>query len=422
MPLARILTLRPDEVNGLFEQLHQLGFDVEVASPHERNLAPADLEIEFAICDQQQVLGRASAIAAQLQADVVVFPGSLPPTPKSMVFEEAPVALHAPVELQVPDERTEVPEQPGPELEPVVTSAAVEALGEPAQRIAWSVKFAEGLRKSRRQIGAAAAVLATRLHSGFVRLRPALANLIMKFKDTTSAAGSAFADRTREYQERMKTRAAQAQALRAQRLAEMERLRLEAREQVVALERVRMAAEAEHQNLQRLDAEQPVREREVKDARPQILQLRGVFAGAAAAAALFIVGILLANFHARAPLPPTLTGGSVQQQVPFGPATVKGAPGVTLSPGVPKSLAETARAARPASATAPPSVRKPEPAVRITRTAAQDPGWRHFRKRSSGEHDDGTADDVVVRHFAPLRKPVTQTAQRQAGIKRYSDE
>src|SRR5579864_6049605 len=339
MPLARILTLRPDEVNGLFEQLQQLGFDVEVASPHERNLAPADLEIEFAICDQQQVLGRASAIAAQLQADVVVFPGSLPPTPKSMVFEEAPVALHAPVELQVPDERTEVPEQPGPELEPVVTSAAVEALGEPAQRIAWSVKFAEGLRKSRRQIGAAAAVLATRLHSGFVRLRPALANLIMKFKDTTSAAGSAFADRTREYQERMKTRAAQAQALRAQRLAEMERLRLEA-----------------------------------------------------------------------------------QQQVPFGPATVKGAPGVTLSPGVPKSLAETARAARPASATAPPSVRKPEPAVRITRTAAQEPGWRHFRKKSSGEHDDGTADDVVVRHFAPLRKPVTQTAQRQAGIKRYSDE
>src|SRR5215469_4349934 len=100
MPLARILTLRPEETTGISQQLQQLGFDVEVTSPHERNLSPAELEIEFAICDQQQVLARASAIATQLQADVIVFPGALPPMPKSVLLEEVLVSLPEPVEVQ----------------------------------------------------------------------------------------------------------------------------------------------------------------------------------------------------------------------------------------------------------------------------------------------------------------------------------
>jgi len=255
-------------------------------------------------------------------------------------------------------------------------------------------------------------VLAARLRSGSVRLRSIVANVALKFKGTTSAAGKAVADRTREYQERVKARAAQAQATRAQKLVEMERVRLEAREQVAALERLRMAAEAEHQQLQRQDAEQPPRPREIKAARPPI-QLRGVFAGAAAATALFAVGILLANFHASAPLSPRLTGSSIREQVPFGPATVQAPPGAVASP-IGKSLPELIRVARPAS--------KPQPVGRTARVTRPNSDWRHFRKSSTREDDDVTADDVVVRHFGPQRKQTMQTAQRQPGIKRYSDQ
>ncbi|HEY6350323.1 MAG TPA: hypothetical protein VI636_13025 [Candidatus Angelobacter sp.] len=401
--MARILTLHPDEVTGLCEQLQQLGFDVEVTSPHQRNLATADLEIEFAICDQQQVLGRASAIAAELQADVVVFPGAMPPMPRSMMVEEVPVSLPEPVEMQTPNQPVEAPAAPDPEP---VLSSAMDDSGEQVPRKPWSVNFAEGLRQSRRQIASAAAVLATKLRSSAVRLRSLVANAVLKFKGTTSAAGRAVAGRTREYQERVKVRAAQAQTARAQKLVEMERVRLEAREQVAALERLRMAAEAEHQQLQRQDAEQPARQREIKAARPPI-RLRGVFAGAAAATALFTVGILLANFHASTPLSPRLTGSSIKEQMPFGPAAVQAPPAATVAPKIGKSLPEIIRVARPAST---------PPVVRTARATRPNPEWRHFRKKSTED------DDVVVRHFGPPRKPPTQTAQRQTGIKRYSDQ
>lgn len=404
MPLARILTLRPEEATGLLDQLQQLGFEVEISSPHERDLEVADLEIEFAICDQQEVLGRASAIAAQLQANVIVFPGALPPPPRRPVIEEAPVLPPEPVVIQAPSQHVEEPE-----LEPALPMA-VEDSGQQIERRAWSARFAEGLRKSRRQFASAAGVAGAKMRGGLLRLKPIVTSAMVKFRITTSAAGNAVADRTREYQERMKQRAAQAQAARTKRLAEMERARLEAREQVATLERARMAAEAQHQQLQRLDAELPDQQR--KPVKPQSLHLRGVFAGAAAAAALFIVGMLLANFHARAPLPPSMSEGSVQQNLPFGSATVHGPPGVTLAPTTPAAPVAATKSA-PLAVKASPSAPGPQPATQRTRT---DSGWHHFGKNSTGE-------DVVVRHFGQPRKPTTQTAQQQQpGIRRYSDQ
>lgn len=412
MPLARILTLRPEETTGLSEQLQQLGFDVEVTSPHERNLSTADLEIEFAICDQQQVLGRAAAIATQLQADVVVFPGALPPLPKRVVVEEVPVTLPEPIEVQPPGGPVEIPG----EQEPVLTAAGQDSI-EPLERVAWSAVFVARLRKLRQQTGSAASALGRKMRSGSVWMKAVVAGAIVKFKSSTSAA----AGRTRVYQERMRTRAAQAQAARAQRLAEMERLRSEAREQVAALEKVRMAAEAQHQQLQRMDAEQePIRHRKEKVAGPRSLQMRGVMAGAAAAVALFVAGILLANFHTSSPLSPDLEGSSIEQQVPFGPATVHGAPGVTLTPNAPKTLpAIAARVLPSASASSPAS--RPKQAVQTTQAKKPKSAWRHFRNKSGAEEDD-VADDVTVRHFGAQKRPTTQTAQRQTGIKRYSDQ
>lgn len=414
MPLARILTLRPEETTGLSEQLQQLGFDVEVTSPHERNLSAAELEIEFAICDQQQVLGRAAAIATQLQADVVVFSGALPPLPKRVVVEEAPVTLPESLEVQPPSESVEIPAEQEPE--PVLTPTEQDSIEE-AERIPRSAIFVERLRKLRSQTGSAARVLAGKVRSSSGWMKAVVAGTIVRLKSSTSAA----ADRTRLYQERMRARAARAQAARALRLAEMERLRAQAREQVAALEKVRMVVEAQHQQLQRMDAEQePVRHRKEKVAGPRSLQMRGVLAGAATAVALFVAGILLANFHTSSPLSPAVEGSSIEQQVPFGPATVHGAPGVTLTPKAPKTLPPIA-ARVPLSASASRPASRPKPAVHTTQAKNHNPAWRHFRNKSSAEKED-VADDVTVRHFGAQKKPTTQTAQRQTGIKRYSDQ
>ncbi len=82
MPLARILTRNPERTADLSSQLKQQGYSVEVARPDQTNLAPADLEIEFEVCERADVLDRAADLASELGADVAVAPGILQMTPK----------------------------------------------------------------------------------------------------------------------------------------------------------------------------------------------------------------------------------------------------------------------------------------------------------------------------------------------------
>ena len=82
MPLARILTRNPERTADLSSQLKQQGYSVEVARPDQTNLAPADLEIEFEVCERADVLDRAADLASELGADVAVAPGVLQMTPK----------------------------------------------------------------------------------------------------------------------------------------------------------------------------------------------------------------------------------------------------------------------------------------------------------------------------------------------------
>jgi hypothetical protein len=79
MPLARIFTRNPEGTADLSGQLRQQGYIVEVARPDQTNLAPADLEIEFEVCERADVLNRAADLAAELDADVAVSPGVLKP-------------------------------------------------------------------------------------------------------------------------------------------------------------------------------------------------------------------------------------------------------------------------------------------------------------------------------------------------------
>ncbi|HEX3092624.1 MAG TPA: hypothetical protein VHW72_08395, partial [Candidatus Angelobacter sp.] len=79
MPLARIFTRNPEGTADLSGQLRQQGYTVEVARPDQTNLAPAELEIEFEVCERADVLNRAADLAAELDADVAVSPGVLKP-------------------------------------------------------------------------------------------------------------------------------------------------------------------------------------------------------------------------------------------------------------------------------------------------------------------------------------------------------
>ena len=82
MPLARILTRNPERTEDLSNQLKQQGYSVEVARPDQANLGPADLEIEFEVCERADVLDRAADLATELGADVAVAPGILRMPPK----------------------------------------------------------------------------------------------------------------------------------------------------------------------------------------------------------------------------------------------------------------------------------------------------------------------------------------------------
>ena len=85
MPLARILTHNPERTADLANQLKQQGYNVEVARPDQTNLALADLEIEFEVCERADVLDRAADLATELGADVAVAPGILQMPPKPAV-------------------------------------------------------------------------------------------------------------------------------------------------------------------------------------------------------------------------------------------------------------------------------------------------------------------------------------------------
>jgi hypothetical protein len=85
MPLARIFTRNPERTADLSSQLKQQGYSVEVRRPDQANLEPADLEIEFEICERADVLDRAADLASELGADVAVAPGILQMAAKPVV-------------------------------------------------------------------------------------------------------------------------------------------------------------------------------------------------------------------------------------------------------------------------------------------------------------------------------------------------
>jgi hypothetical protein len=117
MPLARIFTRNPEGTADLSGQLRQQGYTVEVARPDETNLAPADLEIEFEVCERADVLHRAADLAAELDADVAVSPGVLKPAVQP---SSEPAMSLQPVPEPVTENVVELKAQPSVAQPPIV--------------------------------------------------------------------------------------------------------------------------------------------------------------------------------------------------------------------------------------------------------------------------------------------------------------
>jgi hypothetical protein len=129
MPLARIFTRNAERTVDLSRQLQQQGYKVEVVSPDQSHLAPADLEIEFEMCERADVLERAADLASEFEADIAVAPGILQSAPETIVELKAQSPVH-PIEAQP------APVQPAPVQPAPVQPAPVQPAADTVVKIA----------------------------------------------------------------------------------------------------------------------------------------------------------------------------------------------------------------------------------------------------------------------------------------------
>jgi hypothetical protein len=123
MPLARILTRNPERAAALSSELKQQGYKVEITVPDQPDLAPADLEIEFELCERADVLDRAANLASELGADVAVAPGVLRPAAQPKVEvntqQTSEPFIKTVLEPKQPSQKPELPaQQPHIERDP----------------------------------------------------------------------------------------------------------------------------------------------------------------------------------------------------------------------------------------------------------------------------------------------------------------
>lgn len=142
MPLARIFTRNPERTGDLSAQLKSQGYKVEVASPDQQDLTPADLEIEFELCERADVLERAANLATELEADIAVAPGILQAAPEPKAVAPANITSQPelkPVAIESNDHQSDAEREfeaafaePAKTAQPLALAqpAAMEATGE----------------------------------------------------------------------------------------------------------------------------------------------------------------------------------------------------------------------------------------------------------------------------------------------------
>jgi hypothetical protein len=303
MPLARIFTNHPERTAALSSQLQQQGYTVEVASPDQLDLAPADLEIEFELCERADVLERAAGLADEFQADIAVAPGvmqaAMPATAvaplENSIVPEAPVAVQereAPAVQRDPEREfeaafatsTELPaeelapseiEIPVMEREPMppvafadeipVQPAMLSEIAKPADPVPY---LAQLTPFGTPQVDAEIEHEALRLENAPERetvqpgalperppAKPAQPSIWQRGANFTARAMSnakaiarstaeSFRDQSEELQKKIQIRSAEARAAHEARLLDLEQRRAEAQQRALELEAAREAASA----------------------------------------------------------------------------------------------------------------------------------------------------------------------------------
>ena len=275
MPLARIFTRNPERTSDLSHQLEQQGYTVEVAGPEQADLPPADLEIEFEVCERADVLERAADLASELGADVAVAPGVLrpaeAPAARSIVEMKAPAAAERDREhefetafrpvIEMPLAAANPPavDEPAMQQEPLppvafldenqpvgapVTFSEPPRPADPIPYLAQLTPFStpagrsedaepedrthEAKRERGGQILQGGARLAARAWAGVLALK--------------SSTAASVRDYFQEYSKRAQVRSAEAQAAHAARLLDLEQRRAEAQQRATELEAAREEA------------------------------------------------------------------------------------------------------------------------------------------------------------------------------------
>lgn len=383
MALARIYSCSPDQASALIHDLEQQGYRVEVLRPEETPSGPADLEIEYELCDTDRAVERARQLAAQLDADVAVENGALDPAsskPAPDIVSASSEPNPASVPRSEPLKETEA-EDPEGDRDMPAGSPSEEDLGvvetRPSTRI-WS-----------RDMVALIAVAGN-----------AMRNL--------RALWLAGLQKMREQREKAAIQAVEASVRREQKLLELTCRRAEALQRSRQVEAARRAASGYLTQLQRetgpaestpagtLPAAPPEREGASINWWTPSQHVKSIAAGAAAAGALFALTLGISALRSR----PSAT--SVNP-----PAPVAGPPQVTVENR--KVVAHEVPA-------------RPSPAVR---QRAQKPLSSVTRKpaiaQDSAQADDSEAADVVVRHFGASKPSQKLQSQVSKGVKRYSD-
>jgi hypothetical protein len=477
MPLARIFTRNPERTSALSRELHEQGYTVETVNPDQAQLTPADVEIEFEVCERADVLERANHLAAELDADVAVAPGVLramaspaASAPESRDPETEFEAAFAPViEMPAPHaatlhpvEASALPVTEHAPLPPVAmmeqsiehstehameTSARAAAPAEitgPVPYLAQLMPFShhaqtgspereQSTKVAARHSQETAETPVAETVSAGASTRSALTDVLAGAGVLASSTASSVRGTFLEYKKRAEVRSAEARAAREARLLDLEQRRTEAQQRAAELSVAREAAAARLMELVRqrepglMEKDSGERDREAEKVvsvlppRQPVDRTNSAFRlkrthrsiNPQLRAVITGAGAVSVLFVVG------LVLGAFHSKTPLANPSTHAANGVTVQSG-----GVTVQAGKaPGPATEPPASvttadKNPELAKPSPRIQPQASG----RQSAAEEADAGDKSDVVVRHFKrpiPVASP-RQSAQR-AGLKHFSD-
>lgn len=407
MPVARIYTRFPHETPELAARLRARGYTVEVVDPGDFHVTPADLEVHLDRLPAREAFARAARYAREHDAAVHVGPGlpvahhldtiAAAQAERGNVFADAARALRRGFGSAVGMFR-----HWGAQLHEARAARRGRALEVEAEREAQR----GAAERQKREAETRAAEERARHQEEESRRREETERRARGEEQRRAAMieeeqrRQALERRRREEEEATREREL------AAKLAEQRQLALREREEerrraaeAAALEQARRRTRAAIPDTRYRPAAYLPRERESRR-----VWKRSLVTAAALALLAMIGWAAYANRTPAAPLTNTdlVRGQQIEQEVPFGPATIQGA-----------QAAATPHPPRPAHrAERQPTSEKPQPAAR------REPRQHRY----ADDEVDIIAEDEVIYHGAPKRSNAHATRRDADGVKRISDE